>query len=121
MLTAIWIIAAVLLALWSLSAWGLHALLVNGAGWATDLRPLIDDIPYGEVIERWIPGWRQMLSLALDFAQTALTWVGDSATLVAWLVWGAGALMLAGTAGVLSLIVVLLRPKAGAGSAGVTR
>lgn len=117
MLTAIWIIAAVLLALWSLAAWGLHALLVHGAGWATDVRPLIDDIPYGEVIEQWIPGWRQMLNLALDLGQAGLAWVGDSATLVAWLVWAAGGLMLAGTAGVLSLIVVLLRPKAGVKSA----
>lgn len=113
MLTAIWIIAAVLLALWSLAAWGLHALLVHGAGWATDARPLIDDIPYGEVIEHWLPGWRQMLALALDFAQAAIAWIGDSAALVAWLTWGAGALMLAGTAGVMSLIVVLLRPKRG--------
>lgn len=111
MLTAIWIVAAVLLGLWSLAAWGLHALLVHGAGWASGARPLIEQIPYGEVIDQWIPGWRGMLQLALDVSQAALAWVGDSAALVAWLTWGAGALLLGGIAGVMSLIVVLVRPK----------
>lgn len=111
MLTAIWIIAAVLLGLWSLTAWGLHALLLHGAGWAQDARPLIEQVPYPEVIEQWIPGWQRLLGLALDMAQAAIGWIGDSAGLVAWLTWGAGALLIAGTAGVMSLIVVLLRPK----------
>lgn len=111
MLTAIWIIAAVLLGLWSLTAWGLHALLVHGSGWAADARPMIEQVPYGAVIEQWIPGWQQMLSIALDLGQSALAWVGDSAGLLAWLTWGAGVMLIAGTAGLLSLIVVLLRPR----------
>ncbi|MEF7612682.1 hypothetical protein V4F39_02090 [Aquincola sp. MAHUQ-54] len=111
MIIAIWIVTAVLLGLWSLTAWGLHVLLVHGAGWAADLRPLIEQIPFGEWIDRWVPGWQAMLQLALDLVQAGLGWLGASAGFVVWLVWGLGAAALAGMAGLGTLMVVLLRGK----------
>lgn len=109
MIIAIWAIAAVLLGLWSLGAWGLHAVATLGSGWAGDLRPLIDRIPHAEAIDAWVPGWQQLLHLMLDLAQIGLDWLGGAAPLVVWVVWAAGALVLAAVAGVLSLVVALLQ------------
>lgn len=109
MIIAIWVITAILLGLWSLGAWGLHAVATLGSGWAGDLRPLIDQIPYADVIEAWVPGWQRLLHLMLDLAQIGLDWLGGAAPLVVWVVWGAGALVLAAVAGVLTLVVALLR------------
>jgi hypothetical protein len=111
MLVFIWIVTAVLLGLWSLAAWGIHALLSLDPSWVGDIRPLIDQIPYGAVIEQWIPGWRELLQATVDLTQVVLGWLGGAAPWLAWLVWGAGAAGLVLLAGFLTLVVVLLRPK----------
>lgn len=117
MLTFIWIAAALGLALWSLACWGLHQLLTIDPRWVEDVHDLVRQIPYGDEIERWIPGWQGLMQALIDLAQVLLQWLGDWAPLVAWIAWGAGALVLAGGAGLLSLVVVLLRPKAKAAAA----
>jgi hypothetical protein len=108
---AIWIFTLIGLALWSLLAWGLHAVLSIDPQWLDDAALLIKHVPYADAIERWFPGWEQLLHLAVDLAQSALSWVGSNAPLVAWIVWGIGALVLLGTGGMLSLLVCLLSEK----------
>ena len=111
MLALIWILTLLSLALWSLAAWGLHTLLTIDPAWVEDVDALIRQVPYADAIERWFPGWQQMLSAAMDLAQVALGWVGSNAPLVAWIVWGIGALGLLGLGTVLTLIVCLLRER----------
>jgi hypothetical protein len=108
MYAAIWIFTIVSLVLWSLASWGLHAVLTIDPKWVEDVEALIRQVPYADTIERWFPGWREMLGVAMDLAQVVLGWVGSNAPLVAWIVWGVGALGLLGTGCVLSLIVCLL-------------
>jgi hypothetical protein len=108
---AIWIFTLIGLTVWSLLTWGLHALLSIDPKWLDDVQALVSKVPYADVIERWFPGWQQLLGVATDLAQTVLGWVGSNAPLVAWIVWGIGALMLLALGGVLSLIVCLLSEK----------
>jgi hypothetical protein len=108
---AIWIFTLIGLAIWSLLTWGLHALLSIDPKWLDDVEALVKNVPYADLIERWFPGWQQLLGVVMDLAQTVLGWVGNNAPLVAWIVWGIGALMLLSLGGVLSLIVCLLSDK----------
>jgi hypothetical protein len=108
---AIWLFTLLGLALWSLLAWGLHALLSIDPKWLDDVEELIRHVPYADVIDRWFPEWERMLALATDLAQTVLGWIGNNAPLVAWIVWGVGTLVLLGSGGVLSLVVCLLTEK----------
>jgi hypothetical protein len=105
---AIWIFIFIGLGLWSLLSWGLHAVLTLDPQWLEDVQALIERVPYAEEIDRWMPGWRELLAMATDLAQSVLGWVGSNAPLVAWIVWGIGALLLLGAGGVLSLIVCML-------------
>jgi hypothetical protein len=107
----IWIFTLLGLAVWSLLAWGLHALLVMDPDWIDDVEALIRNVPYANVIDRWFPGWQDLLHATMDLAQTVLGWVGSNAPLVVWIVWGIGALLLLAAGGLLSLIVCLLTEK----------
>jgi hypothetical protein len=111
MLIAIWILTLIGLVLWSLASWGLHTLLTLDPMWVEDVEALIREIPYAEAIDRWFPGWRELLGVLMDVAQLVLGWVGTNAPLVAWIVWAAGALALLGVGLVLTLVVCLLRDK----------
>jgi hypothetical protein len=108
---AIWIFTLLGLALWSPPAWGLHALLSIDPQWLDDVEELVKRVPYADAIDRWFPGWQQMLAVAMDLAQTVLGWVGSNAPLVAWIVWGIGTLALLAGGGILSLMVCLLSEK----------
>lgn len=119
MLALIWFLTLVGLALWSLAAWGLHTLLTIDPGWVEDVDALVRQVPYTDAIERWFPGWQQMVSAAMDLAQVVLGWVGSNAPLVAWIVWGIGALGLLGMGALLTLIVCLLEEKKPARSLAV--
>ena len=121
MLIAIWIVAAVLLALWSAAGWGLHALMVGGVQWMGELEPLLDRIPHSEWIERWMPGAIDAIRITLDVMQQVLGWMGGAAPALVWVVWAVGAVLLLGLALVLTLVVALVRknmpPAAGASPA----
>ena len=106
---AIWLITAIVLALWSLAGWGLYQLVASGAQLIGDLKPLIDQIPYAAIVEQWIPGWQDMLKLMLDLVQSLLSWLGGAAPVLVWLVWAVGTGLLLVIAGVLSLAVALIR------------
>lgn len=114
MIIAIWILALLGLALWSLVAWGLGALLgMDARALVGDLKPLIDQIPYGALIEQWVPGWQGLLHATLDLAQTLLGWLGSAGPVLVWVLWGLGAAALLAVAGVLTLVVSLARRATG--------
>lgn len=106
---AIWIFAAIGLGLWSLLSWGVAALLGMDPTWIGNLQPLVAEIPYADAIEDWIPGWQAMMVSLLHLTQSAVGWLGGAGLVVVWLLWGAGALLIVGTAAVLSLVVMLVR------------
>lgn len=109
MIIAIWIVAVVLIGLWSLAGWGLYLLVTGGVQWIGDLKPLIDRIPYAAIVEQWIPGWQDLLRMALDLMQAVLGWLGGAAPVLVWVVWALGTGLLLVLAGVLSLVVALVR------------
>jgi hypothetical protein len=109
MMIAIWIAALLGLALWSLAAWGLHAVLTIDAKQLQDLKPLIERIPYGEQIDQWVPGWQAMLAAAVDLSQAMLGWLGSAAPWLVWALWAVGAVVILGVAGLTSLAVMLIR------------
>jgi hypothetical protein len=111
MLIAIWIAVMLGLTLWSALGWGLYRLLRQDQHWLGDLKPLLDEVPYGEVVDRWLPGWRAMAELAIDLVQWVLGTLGGAAPVVVWAVWGVGTLLLVGGGAFLSLLVVVLRDK----------
>ena len=110
MVIAVWILTLLGLAVWSLVAWGLHALLgLDGQALLGDLKPLIDQIPYGSVIEAWVPGWQGLLQATLELAQTLLGWLGSAGPVLVWVLWGVGAATLLLIGGVLTAIVMVAR------------
>ncbi len=112
MIIAIWIVTAILLGLWSLTAWGVHGLLMllsGGLGGGGDLKPLVDQIPLTPVLDQWFPGWQDLLRATLDLAQVLIGWLGGAVPLVSWTVWGLGTAGLLLLAGGLTLVAVLLR------------
>jgi hypothetical protein len=116
MLVFIWLLAGFCVLLWSLAAWGLNALLTADPQWVADLGEFAAKVPFGAWIDRWVPGWQDLLQLALDMAQSALDWVGDAAPLVVWVTWGAGtAVMLLGAV-LLTTMVLILRPARSGGA-----
>ncbi len=106
---AIWLLCAFVLALWTLTAWGLATLLGMDPSWVGELKPLVQQIPYADLIERWLPGWQALLLSLMDLTRELLGWAGGAGRWIVWALWGVGALLLAGTAAVLSLAVALVR------------
>lgn len=106
---AIWIVTGLLVGLWSLLAWGLGRLLAMDGSWVTQLRPWLASLPFGGWLESWFPDWLQVAQVALDSLQAALGWLGAAAPALVWALWLAGALLLVLLAGVLSLLVALIR------------
>lgn len=109
MIAAIWIITLVLLGLWALVGWALHALLASGVAWVGDLKPLLDRIPFAAWIEQWVPGWQDAIRLALDLMQAMLGWLGGAAPVLVWVVWGIGTVLLLGFSLLLTLVVALVQ------------
>jgi hypothetical protein len=90
----VWSVTLLLLGLWSLLAWGTHALLTLDPSWIGELEPLIAQWPPGDWLEVWLPGWQQWVQTLLELVQTALRHLGALAGIVVWSAWGLGALAL---------------------------
>jgi hypothetical protein len=105
----VWFLTLFAVGLWSLLAWGTHFVLTLDPGMVGGLKPLVDQIPYGALLEQWIPGWRGLLLATIDFTQSMLGWLGGAAGVIVWIVWalGAGLLVLAGVVG--SVLVAMAR------------
>lgn len=110
---AIWIVVALGLALWTLTAWGLQALLGLDPNWVGDLKPLVAQLPFGPWLDNLLPGWQGLLVTTMDLLRTLLGWAGGAGQVVVWVVWavGAGLAVLGGA--LLSLLVRLGRKAAG--------
>ena len=106
---AVWLIAIVGLALWSLTAWGMQALLTVDPVHIGDMTALIEKVPHAEWFSRWLPGWQEGLRLAAEILQDVLGWVGGAAPMLLWILWAIGATVLLGAAALLSLLITLLR------------
>lgn len=111
MLTAIWILVVLGLALWSLLGWGLYTLLAMDQQWLGDLKPLLDEVPFGHWLDHWVPGWQALAGLSIDAVQWLLGWLGAAAPVAVWMIWGAGTLALVSVGALLSLAVALLSDK----------
>jgi hypothetical protein len=98
MIVAVWILAACLLALWTLGTWGLHSLLTMDpawlAGWPERFGAWLETLPWADRIDLVWPGWQSMLRLAADVTQSLLGWLGEGALWIVWTLWGLGALAL---------------------------
>jgi hypothetical protein len=105
----IWTLTLLVLGLWSLLAWGTQALLTLDPSWVGNLKPLVEKVPYGALIERWLPGWQELLLALADLTQALLGRLGGAAGIVVWVLWGLGTLMLIGLAGLLSAGVGIAR------------
>lgn len=105
---AIWVLALLGIGLWSLAAWGLHALLTIDPSRLQDLKPLIEAIPFGELIDNWVPGWQALLGMAVDATQALIRWIGHAAPWLVWALWGLGTMGLLLLAGFVSLAVWLI-------------
>jgi hypothetical protein len=117
MITAVWIAVAAALSLWSLLAWGIYRLLLLDPRWLGELDPVIQQVPYGDWLERWLPGWQALVTLAIDTVQAALGWLGAAAPVVVGIAWGVGAVLLLAGGGLLTLVIALLRDKPGSRAA----
>jgi hypothetical protein len=106
---AIWLFAALGLALWTLAAWGIAALFGLDVNWSGDLKALLDQIPFVAAIDAWLPGWRELLTVALELTRTLLGWAGGAGVVIVWIVWGLGAAVIVGGAALLSLLVAVVR------------
>jgi hypothetical protein len=105
----IWVLAALALGLWSLLAWGVATLLGLDPSWVTDAGGLLQQVPYGEVIDAWVPGWQALLVASFELARSLLGWLGGFGQVLVWVLWALGAGVVLLCAGLLSLLVVVIR------------
>jgi hypothetical protein len=109
---AIWLLAALALGLWSLLAWGVATLLGLDPSWVTDAGGLLQKVPYGEVIEAWVPGWQALLVGTFELARSLLGWLGGFGQVLVWVLWALGAGVVVLCAALLSGLVALVRRSA---------
>lgn len=114
----VWILTLLALGLWSLLAWGTHVVLTLDPAVVGNLKPLVEQIPYGALIDQWVPGWQALLTATIDLTQSMLGWLGGAAGVIVWIVWGLGALLVVGGGVVGSVIVALVRKGARAAGGG---
>jgi hypothetical protein len=109
----LWIITALLIALWSLLAWGVQALLGLGSGAGTDWVALVAQVPGAAWLEVWLPGWRDAAVFGAQSLSTVLGWIGGAGPIIVWVLWGLGTgAMLIGAA-LLSGLIAIARRAAG--------
>jgi hypothetical protein len=117
----IWVLAAIALGLWTLLAWGVAALLGLDPSWVTDVGGQLQKLPFGAWLEVWVPGWQSLLMASFELARSLLGWLGGFSQVLVWVLWAVGAAVVLLGAGLLSLLVVVIRrhtapPKPGAGA-----
>ena len=112
---AIWIVAALLVGLWSLLAYGVGTLAGLAAGLSglpADWYPLLDRIPGAAWMGDWLPGWREAVVAAAQVIGMALGWLGSALPAVVWVAWGRGTVGLVLCAALLSGIAAWARKSA---------
>jgi len=118
----IWGLALMLLALWSLVGWAVHALLSIDAATLADadawVRHAAVQLPGAAVLDAWWPQWRDALGLTLEGTRALLGALAGVAPWLAGTVWALGAVVLLGGAAFASLLWRWLRPRAPAAAPG---
>lgn len=124
-----WFLVFGLLALWSLAAWALHAVAfwsVANAGALTGVASGVEGLRLPEWLAPWVPPEiaRAMTSLLSGFApvvesllQTAPALTGGL-TVVTWVVWGLGSVLLVLLGAGLHLLTAMWRRRSGGGGSG---
>ena len=121
-----WFLVFGLLALWSLTAWAVHAVAVwsvSNAGALTGVASGVEGLRLPEWLAPWVPPEiaQAMTSLLAGFAPVvesliqiapALT---DGLTVVTWVVWGIGSLLLVLLGAGLHLLIAIWRRRGGGG------
>jgi hypothetical protein len=105
MIAAIWIVAALGLACWTLAVWAVWVLLSWDPAWVARLKITVERWPGVPWLNTWWPDWDlavmtliNLLHQFLGFASAWLPWVLAS-------IWGFGSLLALGLAGLLHLAV----------------
>lgn len=106
---AIWIITFLLIGLWSLLAWGTHALLSLAPALSGPVAPLLDKLPGAPWLDTWVPGWRELTVAMAELTQTVLGWLGGAAPVLVWVLWGVGVAGLVLCALLASGLVAIIR------------
>jgi len=122
---AIWLITAFFFGLWTVLAWGVATVLGIDPNWVGDLKPLLAKLPFGGLLETWVPNWLAYVNTGIELTRVVLGWLGSTGTWLVWAVWavwavwGVGAFLLLTVAAILSLVVasVARLPLAGKRSA----
>lgn len=112
MVIAIWIFTLLLVGLWSLVSWALASLLATDGAWVAQIEPWLARLPFGGWLEGWFPEWLTVARALLEGLQALLAWTGGAAPVLVWVLWAVVACVLLALAGLLTLVVVLVRRSA---------
>lgn len=97
-----WLVVLLLLALWSGLVWAAESLLVNLLSRAGTIDAADWSLP--EALTAWLPVWAaewlastvETLTPQLQALVSGLPWLSTGVSVLAWVVWGVGALLLLG-------------------------
>ena len=122
-----WFAVASLLALWSLAAWALHAVAVwsvSNVGALSGAASGVGSVVLPDWLAPWVPtelvqAVTQMvagLGPLVDSLLQAVPFLTGGLTVVAWVVWAIGAVLLLVLGAALHLLIALWRRRGGGGS-----
>ena len=122
-----WFVVIILLALWSLAAWGLHAVAVwtvLKAGALTGAAPGAGNITLPDWLAPWaspeVTQWASQLMAGLapfvDSLMQVAPALAGGLTVATWLIWGIGSVLLLLLGAGLHLLIALWRRRGGSGS-----
>ena len=125
-----WFLSFMLLALWSLACWGVHALPVWALARTGALSAGAAGMP-ALLVPQWLRDWIPP-QLTQDFEALiasvgpvvqsmleAVTALSGAVSVLAWAIWGLGAVVLVALAVGAHLVIAMLRRRSAAGSAPV--
>lgn len=127
-----WFLSFMLLALWSLACWGAHAVTVWAVGSAGAIAggtATMDAVLLPEWLKVWVPpqlaqelgGVIASVGGVVQAALATVPALSGAVSVLAWVIWGLGALaLLALAVGAHVLIAVLRRRTTGSGLSGVS-
>ncbi len=122
-----WFVVVALLALWSLAAWALHAVVVwtvSNAGALTGAAPGASSITVPDWLAPWVPPevaqWASQLVAGLapfvDSLLQAAPALAGGLTVATWMIWGIGSLLLVLLGAGVHLLIAIMRRRGGGGT-----